>query len=87
MSYMAILRYGVRLERNLVVFGQSLQVVGQRIFDQLLSWSGDEHWSVTPQTCSLFQVVRVGPGIEQRNEILGPAKQDALRQLKQGINH
>lgn len=85
MSYMAILRYGQQLKRNIAVFGQSPQICGQRLFDQLMSWHGDEHWAVNAETCRLFRVVKTAPGFEHRCEIHGTKKKQALQQVRSAI--
>lgn len=85
MSYMAILKYGRDLKGSIAVFGQTPQICGHRLFDQLLSWHGDEGWAVTDKTCRLFRVVKVAPGLESRDEIHGRTKQQVLREVLQGI--
>jgi len=85
MSYMAILKYGRNRKGSIAVFGQTPQICGTKIFDQLLSWHGDEHWPVTVETCFLFRVVRIAPGIESRDEMHGREKEQALREVLQGL--
>jgi hypothetical protein len=85
MSYMAILRYGSKQERNIAVFGQTPQICGARLFDQLLSWHGDEHWPVDSSSCRLFRITKTAPGMESRDEILGPEKNKALSTLRTGL--
>ncbi|HBP5920937.1 TPA: hypothetical protein L6A25_30505 [Pseudomonas aeruginosa] len=85
MSYMAVLKYGQRLQRQIAVFGQTPQICGARLFDQLLSWHGDEHWQVCEETCRLFRVVQAAPGIEHRREIHGTEKKQALQLVRSVI--
>lgn len=85
MSYMAILKYGQSLKRNIAVFGQTPQICGARLFDQLLSKHGDEGWPVTAETCRLFKVAKIAPGIEKREEMFGADKIDALCLMRKGI--
>jgi hypothetical protein len=82
---MVILKYGRASERNLAVFGRSLQRCGVQLFDRLLSWSGDEHWPVSKENCQMFRIEKVGLGMETRVEILGPEKLSALRLVREGI--
>lgn len=82
---MVILKYGRASERNLAVFGRSLQRCGVQLFDRLLSWSGDEHWPVSKESCQLFRIEKVGLGMETRVEILEPEKLSALRLVREGI--
>jgi len=84
MSYMAILKL-TPSDRNIAVFGPTPQICGQRLFNQLLSWSGDENRPVNEQTCRLFEVVQTGPCMEMRVEMFGAKKTNALRLLREGI--
>lgn len=85
MSYMAIFRYGRSKQSTISVFGQTPQICGARIFDQLLSWHGDEHWQVDSESCSFFRIRKIGLGIESRDEILGPEKLKVLKEFRQGV--
>lgn len=84
MSYMAILKLNEQ-NRSIAVFGLTPQQCGKRLFDQLLSWNGDENHAVTAQTCRLFEVVKTAPHMETRVEMFGATKTTALRLLWQGI--
>jgi hypothetical protein len=84
MSYMAILKL-VPSGRNIAVFGPTPQICGQRLFDQLLSWDGEENRPVNEQTCRLFEVVQAAPHMETRVEMFGARKSNALRLLREGI--
>lgn len=86
MSYMAILKYGRSLNRCIAVFGQTPQICGARLFSQLLSRHGDEHWAVTAETCRLFKVAKIAPGIDKRDEMLGADKIEALCLVRKGIS-
>lgn len=85
MSFMVVLKYGQRLQRNIAVFGQTPQICGARLFDQLLSWHGDEHWQVNAETCRLYRAVQAAPGIEHRCEIHGAEKKQALQLVRSAI--
>lgn len=87
MSYMAILRYGRDRQQSISVFGSSLQICGEKLHDQLLSWPGDEHWPVAHATCQVFTLESLGQGMERRLEMHGPEKKSALCALRSGINN
>lgn len=85
MSYMAILRYGRELKGSIVVFGQTTQICGARLFDRLCRRESEEHWGFTAEACTLFRISQVGRGVESRYEIRGAAKEKALREMLQGL--